>query len=324
LSQGTPVDPTPHFIQKVLAESANAPSYPLTAGTPELREAIAQWARTRLGASGEFDVLPVIGSKELVAWLPTLLESKNVIYPEIAYPTYKVGAIIAGASHSAVAIDPATWPKADLAWLNSPSNPTGRVHSESELAKVLQWSRSTGSIVASDECYLEFGYSQQPISLLKIAAGNNKNLIAVHSLSKRSSIAGYRAAFIVGDTALISRIREIRKHAGMLVPLPVQKAMVAALADSVHVVEQAARYNARRDALAPALAQCGFEISDSGAGLYIWCTRNESDWDSVSWLADRGIIATPGSFYGELGSKHIRVALTATDAKIADAVERLK
>jgi succinyldiaminopimelate transaminase len=324
LSQGTPVDPTPQFIQKVLAESANAPGYPLTAGTPELREAIAQWARTKLGASGEFDVLPVIGSKELVAWLPTLLESKNVIYPEIAYPTYKVGAIIAGASHSAVAIDPATWPKADLAWLNSPSNPTGRVHSESELAKVLQWSRSTGSIVASDECYLEFGYSQQPVSLLKVAAGDNKNLIAVHSLSKRSSIAGYRAAFIVGDAALISRIREIRKHAGMLVPLPVQKAMVAALADSVHVVEQAARYNARRDALAPALAQCGFEISDSGAGLYIWCTRNESDWDSVSWLADRGIIATPGSFYGELGSRHIRVALTAADAKIADAVERLK
>jgi aspartate/methionine/tyrosine aminotransferase len=189
---------------------------------------------------------------------------------------------------------------------------------------VLEWSRKTHSIIASDECYLEFGYSAQPISLLKVAAGENKNLLAVHSLSKRSSIAGYRAAFIIGDSALINKIREIRKHAGMLVPLPVQKAMVAALSDSEHVIEQAARYNARRELLAPALAKCGFEISDSGAGLYIWCTRNESDWDSVSWFADRGIIATPGSFYGDLGNQHIRVALTATDAKIADAVERLK
>ena len=324
LSQGTPVDPTPEFIQQALREASNSPSYPVTAGTPELRAAIKKWATQRLGATGDFDVLPIIGSKELVAWLPTYLESKSVLIPEIAYPTYHVGAVLAGADSVPVAIDAQSWPKADLAWLNSPSNPTGRVHSVDEVKRCIQWSRQNNSVLISDECYLEFDQNAHSISVLSQTGGDNTNILAVHSLSKRSSMAGYRAAFMVGDTALIARIREIRKHGGMMVPLPVQKAMTVALADDAHVAEQRARYNARKDAMRPALASAGFTVEFSESGLYLWCTRNEDAWASVAWLAERGILATPGSFYGEQGKNHIRIAMTASDAHIADAVQRLK
>lgn len=324
LSQGTPVDPTPEFIQQVLRDSTNSPSYPVTAGTPELRAAIKKWATDRLGATGEFDVLPLIGSKELVAWLPTYLESTSVLIPEIAYPTYHVGALLGGAQSIPVGIDAHAWPVADLAWLNSPSNPTGRVHSITEMKACIDWSRANKSILISDECYLEFDQSAHSYSVLSQTGGDNTNILAVHSLSKRSSMAGYRAAFMVGDSALIAKIREIRKHGGMMVPLPVQKAMTVALSDDQHVAEQRARYNARKDVLRPALEAAGFTVEFSNSGLYLWCTRNEDAWTSVAWLADRGILATPGTFYGALGSNHIRIAMTATDAQIADAAARIK
>ena len=324
LSQGTPVDPTPEFIQQAFRDASNSPSYPVTAGTPELRAAIKKWAVERLGTTGDFDVLPIIGSKELVAWLPTILESKKVLIPEIAYPTYHVGAVLAGAESIPVAIDAKGWPSADLAWLNSPSNPTGRVHSDAEIKACIDWSRTNKALLVSDECYLEFEHSARPVSVLSHTGGDNTNILAVHSLSKRSSMAGYRAAFMIGDSELIARIREIRKHGGMMVPLPVQKAMTVALTDDKHVVEQRARYNARKEVLRPLLEAAGFTIEFSNAGLYLWCTRNEDAWESVAWLAARGILATPGSFYGALGARHIRIAMTATDAQIADAVQRIK
>lgn len=321
LSVGTPVDPTPDFIQEVLKDSANSPSYPVTMGTPELRAAITTWAKEKLGATGDFGVLPLIGSKEFVAWLPTLLTSESVLYPDVAYPTYLVGAMLAKVKSTAVGIDASQWPQADLAWVNSPSNPTGRVHSESEFKGAIEWARTTGGVVVSDECYLEFGKNVTPSSILAHTGGDNKNILAVHSLSKRSNLAGYRAAFVVGDTALIAQILEVRKHAGMMVPLPVQKAMIAALSDSQHVADQRARYNARKDALIPALAAAGFTIDFSDAGLYLWATRNEDCWESVAWLAKIGILATPGSFYGD--STHIRIAMTATDAQINEAAARI-
>ena len=296
LSQGTPVDPTPEFIQQVFRDASNSPSYPVTAGTPELRSAIKKWAVERLGATGDFDVLPLIGSKELVAWLPTILESKKVLIPEVAYPTYHVGAVLAGADSITVDIDAMSWPAADLAWLNSPSNPTGRVHSDSEIKACIDWSRTNKALLVSDECYLEFAQSVQPVSVLSHTGGDNTNILAIHSLSKRSSMAGYRAAFMIGDSALIARIREIRKHGGMMVPLPVQKAMTVALSDDKHVAEQRARYNARKDAIRPVLAANGFTIEYSDSGLYLWCTRNEDAWKSVDWMADFGILVTPGSF----------------------------
>jgi succinyldiaminopimelate transaminase len=321
LSVGTPVDPTPEFIQEVLKDSANSPSYPVTMGTPELRAAITTWAKEKLGATGDFGVLPLIGSKEFVAWLPTLLTSENVLYPEVAYPTYLVGAMLAKVKSTAVGIDASQWPHADLAWVNSPSNPTGRVHTDSEFKGAIEWARTTGGVVVSDECYLEFGKTVTPKSILAHTGGDNKNILAVHSLSKRSNLAGYRAAFVVGDTALIAQILEVRKHAGMMVPLPVQKAMIAALSDSEHVADQRARYNARKDILIPALLEAGFTIDFSDAGLYLWATRNEDCWKSVAWLAKIGILATPGSFYGD--STHIRIAMTATDQQINEAAQRI-
>jgi succinyldiaminopimelate transaminase len=324
LSQGTPVDATPTFIQEELKSAANSPGYPLTIGTPELRSAMRTWATKVLGASGEFDVLPTIGSKELVAWLPSMLQAKTVLYPKVAYPTYLVGSMINESESIAVDIDSKTWPKSDLAWINSPSNPTGRVHSESELEAVIAYARTHNSIVASDECYINFpATGPKPISILKLAAGNNKNLLAVLSMSKRSNLAGYRAGLIVGDPELIAEIREVRKHAGMLVPLPIQRAMTAALGDEEHVAIQSVRYAKRREVLSSALIAAGFQIDFSDAGLYIWCTRNEDSWKSVSWLADLGILATPGIFYGEAGAQHIRIAMTATDAQIAEAASRI-
>ena len=324
LSQGTPVDATPEFIQQELKSAANSPSYPLTIGTPELRSAMRNWATSVLGASGEFDVLPTIGSKELVAWLPTILQAKTVLYPRVAYPTYLVGSMIHQSTNIAVDIDAKAWPKSDLAWINSPSNPTGRVHSASELEAVIAYARANNSTVASDECYINFpATGPKPISILKVAAGNNKNLLAVHSMSKRSNLAGYRAGLIVGDPDLIAQIREVRKHAGMLTPLPIQRAMTAALGDEEHVAIQAALYANRREVLSSALIAAGFQIDFSNAGLYIWCTRNEDCWNSVSWLADIGILATPGIFYGEAGAQHIRIAMTATDTQIAEAAARI-
>ena len=324
LSQGTPVDATPEFIQQALKESANSPSYPVTIGTPELRSAMRNWATKILGVTGEFDVLPTIGSKELVAWLPSILRAKTVLYPKVAYPTYLVGSIIHDSESIAVEIDAATWPKCDIAWINSPSNPTGRVHSKSELEAVIAYARTNNSLVVSDECYLNFPDSgPSPISILELAGGKNKNLLAVHSMSKRSNLAGYRAGLIVGDADVVAEIREVRKHAGMMVPLPIQKAMTAALGDEVHVAEQAKRYAARRKVLSAALVAAGFKIDFSNAGLYIWCTRDEDSWDSVSWLAELGILATPGIFYGQAGAKHIRIAMTATDAQINEAASRI-
>ena len=323
LSVGTPVDATPHFIQESLQSAANSPGYPLTMGTAELRSAITAWATKRLGASGDFGVLPIIGSKEFVAWLPTFLTSQSLLYPKIAYPTYLVGALLAKAQPTAVDIDASTWPSADLAWINSPSNPTGRVHSDMEYRQAISWSRKTGGVLVSDECYLEFGSSKTPTSILQYSQGTNSNILAVHSLSKRSNMAGYRAAFVVGDSSLIARILEVRKHAGMMVPLPVQNAIIAALADDQHVSEQRNRYNARKSKLIPALEGAGFTIDFSEAGLYLWATRSEDCWNSVEWLAELGILATPGVFYGEEGRSHIRIAMTATDLQIAAAADRI-
>ena len=279
-----------------------------------------------MGAKGNFDVLPTIGSKELVALLPFLLQAKRILIPEIAYPTYRVGGILAGAEIIEVGIDPGNWPETgiDLVWINSPSNPTGRVHSREELQAVISWSRRTKTPVASDECYLPFSDQKSGESILDLAGGDNQGLLAVHSLSKRSNMAGYRGAFIAGDSSLISRLLEIRKHMGMMVPQPIQRAMAVSLADEEHVKEQADRYRRRRAVLRAALEASGFTIEFSEAGLYLWCTRDEEDWSTVSWFAERGILVTPGNFYGQLGSSHVRIALTATDEQIADAAARIR
>ncbi|BFU42421.1 succinyldiaminopimelate transaminase [Krasilnikovia sp. MM14-A1004] len=330
LSVGTPVDPVPPVVMAALADHANLPGYPLTAGTRQVRSAIAAWTAAACGASGEFGVLPTIGSKELVAWLPTLLGVRpgdTVVIPSVCYPTYEVGVRLAGATlvraDSLTAVGPD--PRVRLVWINSPSNPTGRVLPAEHLRKVVAWARERGAIVASDECYLSLGWEGTPVSVLsdEVCGGDYTGVLAVHSLSKRSNLAGYRAGFVAGDPALVGELLAVRKHAGMIVPGPVQGAMVAALTDESHVAEQRERYGARRARLRAALTGAGFEITHSEAGLYLWASRGEDCWKTVDWLAAKGILAAPGAFYGPAGGENVRVALTATDERIDAAVQRL-
>lgn len=333
LSIGTPVDPVPEVVQEALRAASNAPGYPFTRGTPALREAAAGWLERRHGVTVSPDaVLPVIGTKEFISALPMLLglgPGDTVAYPALAYPTYDIGARMAGAtpvaSDSVVALGPG---RIGLLWVNSPSNPTGKVLPESHLAKVASWGRSRGTVVASDECYISLGWETEPVSILhpSVCGGSHEGLLAVHSLSKRSNLAGYRAGFVAGDPALIAELLHIRKHAGMIMPLPVQAAMTAALADDSHADEQKARYGRRRSVLLPALRAAGFEIDHSEAGLYLWVSRpGLSDWEICGLLAsDYGIVTAPGSMYGPSGGSHVRIALTATDAQIATAAARLR
>jgi succinyldiaminopimelate transaminase len=328
LSIGTPVDPTPAVVQRALADAADAPGYPLTAGTPELRSAITGWLTRRFGAEGTpAAVLPVIGTKELVAWLPTLLGARSVGFPALAYPTYDVGARLAGASSAVVEGTVGLGPQElDLLWINSPGNPTGRVLPPEHLRKVVARGRDRGTVIASDECYADIYYAgEPPESVLSpvVSGGDHRGLLAVHSLSKRSNLAGYRAGFVAGDPALVDRLLEVRKHAGMIVPAPVQAAMVAALGDDEHVAVQRARYADRRVALLAALRAAGLQVEDSAAGLYLWASRGEPCWETVDWLAGLGILVAPGEFYGASGAHHVRAALTATDERVAAAVGRL-
>ena len=331
LSVGTPVDPVAPVIRNALAAASAAPGYPLTAGTPELRAAAVAALARRYGITGvaEHAVLPVIGTKELIAWLPTLVgmgAGDTVVIPELAYPTYEVGARLAGAqvisADSLTQLGPLL---PGVIYLNSPGNPTGRVLGVDHLRKVVEWARERGSLVVSDECYLGLGWEQQPVSVLHpdVCGGDHTGLLAVHSLSKSSSMAGYRAGFVVGDPSLVAELLAVRKHAGMMVPTPVQAAMVAALDDDEHQAQQRARYARRRVILLDAVRSAGFTVGYSEAGLYLWATRGEPCRDTVDWLADRGILVAPGDFYGPGGVEYVRIGLTATDERIAAAAERL-
>ncbi|WP_320778264.1 bifunctional succinyldiaminopimelate transaminase/glutamate-prephenate aminotransferase [Streptomyces sp. CRN 30] len=331
LSVGTPVDPVPELVQKALSAAADSPGYPTVWGTSELRDAITSWLTRRLGARDvtHRHVLPVVGSKEFVAWLPTQLglgPGDRVAFPRLAYPTYEVGARLARAEYVAyddpTELDPAGL---KLLWLNSPSNPTGRVLSKEELTRIVAWAREHAILVLSDECYLELGWGADPVSVLHpdVCGGSYEGIVAVHSLSKRSNLAGYRAAFVAGDPEVLGPLLQIRKHGGMMTSAPTQAAVVAALGDDSHVHEQRERYAARRTALRDALLGHGFRIEHSEASLYLWATRDESCWDTVAHLAERGILVAPGDFYGPAGERYVRVAFTATDERVAAAVERL-
>ncbi|MFF9086986.1 bifunctional succinyldiaminopimelate transaminase/glutamate-prephenate aminotransferase [Streptomyces sp. NPDC014991] len=331
LSVGTPVDPVPELIRKALVDAADSPGYPTVWGTPALRDAITGWLERRLGARDvtHRHVLPVVGSKELVAWLPTQLglgPGDTVAYPRLAYPTYEVGARLARADHEVyddpTELDPS---RLRLLWLNSPSNPTGKVIPQQELTRIVAWARAHGVLLVADECYLELGWEADPVSVLHpdVNGGSYDGILAVHSLSKRSNLAGYRAAFVAGDPAVLGPLLEIRKHGGMMTSAPTQAAVVAALGDDAHVQEQRERYAARREALRAALLSHGFRIEHSEASLYLWATRDESCWATVSHLADLGILVAPGDFYGTAGENFVRVALTATDERVRAAVARL-
>lgn len=331
LSVGTPVDPTPELGGQALAGAADSHGYPLTWGTGKLRSAIGDYLTRRWNAPaiGERSVLPVIGSKELVGWLPTLLgltASDTVVIPAIAYPTYAVGAAMVGC-RIVTAETPAdvAGEKPALVWTNSPSNPTGRVADATETSAWVAYCRERGALLVADECYGEFGWDTEPVSVMdtRINRGDVSGIIGVYSLSKRSNLAGYRAGFIAGDPSVVAHLLGVRKHLGMMVPTPVQAAMTVLLGDDEHVRIQRELYASRRRVLSSALLAAGYRIDHSQAGLYLWATRGESGRVSVDRLAELGILVAPGDFYGTAGVDHVRFALTATDERIAAAASRL-
>lgn len=332
LSVGTPVDPVAPGIQIALAQAAGFSGYPQTIGTTRLREAVCTALERRYGMSGlgEDAVIPVIGTKEAIASLPMMLglQGHTVVIPEIAYPTYEVSAVAAGArvlrSDSLLKLGPEV---PSLMYLNSPSNPTGKVLGVPHLRKVVEWARKNDVIIAADECYMGLGWDDgnPPVSILdpRVCDGDHTNLLAIHSLSKTSNMASYRAGYIVGDPALVAELTEARKNLGLMLPYAIQQAMIAALEDDVQEAGQKLIYAHRRVKLMKALLGSGFRIDDSEAGLYLWATRGEPCRDTVDWFAEHGILVAPGDFYGPRGAQHVRVALTETDERIDAAVARL-
>lgn len=344
LSVGTPVDPTPRLVQESLAAASDSPGYPTTIGTPALREALVDFVRRHRAAPaalGVESVLPTVGSKELVAHLPFQLglgAGDVIAFPHIAYPTYDMGARFVGATPlpmdmarlaaegDAALPDPSAAGRIRLLWLNSPSNPTGEVLDVAQLSALVAWARGRGIVVASDECYALLPWTVDEVpSVLdpRVNGGSLEGLLCVYSLSKQSNLAGYRAAFVAGDPALVGELVAVRKQAGMMLPGPLQTAMAAALADDAGPAAQREIYRARREVLAPALRAAGGEIHGSQAGLYLWTTFGEDAMTSVDRLADLGVLVAPGMFYGEGGTRFVRVALTATDERIAAAAQRL-
>lgn len=336
LSVGTPMDPVDPVIRDALAAASEFPGYPATLGTRDLREAAVGALSRRFGITGvdESSILPVIGTKEAIAGLPAQLgvpAGDTVVIPEVAYPTYEVGALLAGATPRradriddyGVGADGSGVPA--VIFVNSPSNPTGEVLSANRLRGVVEWAREHGSVVISDECYLGLTWEGTAHSVLHpdVCGGDHTGLIAVHSLSKVSNLASYRAGFLAGDRALIAELLAVRKHAGMIVPFPIQGATVAALNDDVHVAAQRERYRVRRDKLKAAVQAAGFTVDHSEAGLYLWISRGDDSRATLDWFAARGILVAPGDFYGPAGSAHVRMALTATDERVDQAVARL-
>ena len=336
LSVGSPIDPTPDSVQQALKKFSNAPGYPSTAGTLEFRESVVEWFARRRQVAGLHpdQVMPTIGSKELISWLPTFLglgPGDVVVQPKVAYTAYAVGAALSGAT--LVSEDnPENWPEnTKLIWINSPGNPDGKVLGVAGFAKAVARARELGALLASDECYAELGWSEPwdkeviPSVLdPRVCGDSHEGILCVYSLSKQSNMAGYRAAFAVGAKDLIRDLVNLRMHTGMIMPLPTQQAVIAALADSTHVAAEKEIYSKRRATLLAAVTDFGFEVTDSEAGLYLWATMGQDCWSTVDQMAELGIVVVPGSFYGEHATKHVRFSLTATDNDITRAALRLQ
>ena len=331
LSIGTPVDSTPDVVQKAMADATDAHAYGTVLGPRALRQAAVDWLERRFGVTGVSadHVLTTIGSKELIGNLPVQLglgPDDLVVIPELAYPSYEVGAQYAGcriqASDSTLGLGPA---RPALVYINSPANPHGRILGADHLRKMVTWARERGALLVSDECYLEYAWDGESASVLHpdVNGGSLEGVLAVHSVSKRSNMAGYRAGFVAGDPAVVAELVEVRKHLGFMVPTPVQAAMAAALADDDHVDHQREVYAARRTTLRTALESAGFTVEHSQGALFLWVTRDEPCRDTVDHLAGLGILVAPGDFYGPLGTRHVRVSFTATDERVAAAAARL-
>jgi succinyldiaminopimelate transaminase len=336
LSVGTPCDPPPPLVVAALGSSGTERGYPTSLGSAAMREASVEWLGRRLGVDVPLAaVAACVGTKEFVATVPQWLrlrepERDTVLYPAISYPTYAMGAVLAGCRAVPVSLDDA-W-HLDLAtvddqeveralclWVNSPANPTGAVD---DLAAAVRWGRAHGVPVFSDECYVEFTWNGKPASVLQHGLDG---VVAVHSLSKRSNLAGLRVGFYAGDLELVHYLAEVRKHAGFMVPGPIQAAAVAALADQIHVEEQRARYRERLDLFADVLSEHGVGVDQPEGGFYLWAAAPGDDaWGFADLLArDGGCLVSPGEFYGPTGAGHVRIALVQPGERLQLVADRL-
>jgi succinyldiaminopimelate transaminase len=332
-------------VRALVDAAAGATGYPATIGSPPYREAAAAWIARRFGCDVAPDaIVACVGTKELVASLPRALSLRDpsrdvVLYPAASYPTYEMGAVLAGLRAVPVPVDDrwridlsavadADAERALVLWLNDPSNPTGVTAIPEEMRRSVQWARQRGILVASDECYAEFTYDDAgaPAAPVTALSAGADGVLAVHSLSKRSNMAGLRAGFVAGDRDLVGYLGEVRKHGGLMTPAPIQAAAAAALGDDAHVREQQQRYARRRSIAVDALAARGLVHDGGSSSFYLWLksTRGPSDgWAITADLAKTGLLVAPGDFYGAAGASHARLALTVTDDQLALACERL-
>lgn len=337
LSVGSPCDPPPPSVVDALATSGTERGYPPSIGIPAFREAAASWLNRTTGSSIDAnDVAATIGSKEFVAGMPHWLRLRRpdldtVLYPAISYPSYAMGATLAGCRAVPVpvdsdwcldlsAIDEADAKRALCLWINTPGNPAGGID---DLEAAAGWGRERGVPVLSDECYVEFTWSGRPRSILEHGLDG---VLAVHSLSKRSNLAGARAGFYAGDPDLVFYLSEVRKHAGFMPPGPVQAAAVAAFSDQAHVEAQRDVYRHRLQAMSDVLASIGVDAPMPGGGFYLWAEAPDGDaWALTERLArDAGAIVSPGEFYGPQGAGHVRVALVQPDDALQLVADRLQ
>ncbi|MGI9603634.1 MAG: aminotransferase class I/II-fold pyridoxal phosphate-dependent enzyme [Acidimicrobiales bacterium] len=337
LSIGTPFDPPMAAVVEALAGSDSERGYPPSIGTPAYREAASRWLARRFGIDlGADDLAATVGTKEFVAGLPHWLRLRSpqrdtVLHPALAYPTYAMGAQLAGARAVPVpmhadwsidldAIDPDDAQRALCLWVNTPGNPAGGLD---DLEAAVEWGRRSGVPVVSDECYIEFTWRGDPRSVLHHGLDG---VLAVHSLSKRSNLAGTRAGFYAGDTDLVQYLREVRKHAGFMVPGPVQAAACVAFDDDQHVDAQRELYHQRLAVGAELLAAAGLDVDLPGGGFYLWAAAPEGDaWGLTRQLAERvGFIVSPGDFDGPAGPGHVRLAMVQPVERLRVAIDRLR
>ena len=346
-SAGQPIDPVPSFILEAMTTHPDAANlYPATNGSAAYREAVAAWFARRFDVTVAPEaVLACVGTKEFIASVPHYLHRRDpsrdtVLYPAIAYPTYEMGALLNGLRAvpvpltadwhldlSAVSADDAA--RALILWVNEPSNPTGATGSAAQLAATVAWARERGVIVGSDECYADFTYDAagDPIAPQTALAHGTEGILAVHSLSKRSNMAGMRAGFVAGDADLVAYLTEVRRHAGLMTPAPIQSAAIAALGDEDHVADMRARYRARRDTLLPALEDAGLLHDGGPSTFFLWMRDVEGvddGWEVAARLAEAGLLVVPGDLYGAAGADHVRISLTIPDDRVALAAQRLR
>lgn len=335
LSIGTPCDaPTPEIIA-ALSTSNSERGYPPSIGSDALRKAAQDWMQRKFEISvPTSQIAACIGSKEFVATTPQYLKLRTpdrdtVLFPAVSYPTYEMGAILAGCRPVAVPmtitggldtskISAADIKRALMIWSNSPNNPTGALD---DLANLATWGRSNGVPVFSDECYVEFTWARQPESILQHGLDG---VVVLHSLSKRSNLAGLRVGFYAGDNEIVNYLKEVRKHVGMLVPGPAQAAGVVALNDDAHVVMQRDVYKNRLEKMANVLAKwSGFDIQLPSGGFYLWFDANDG-WAFAERLArEGGALVSPGDFYGAGGANNVRVAVVQPDDRLELVAKRL-